>query len=201
MAAPARLNQEMILAEAVRLLQDEGLEQLTVRKLAARLGVEAPSLYKHFASKQQLLGRVTLHLFEAQVAQIGACRSWREWLLTFGRVLWSTQTRIRDSARLVLTTEFDRDQLDLMTKLAEEALAPHGIVRHTALEMQLSVQSLVLGLSALSEGRSARLLREMVPLDAILEESLQSLVVGWECRLRDREAGARLKRGSGPHRR
>lgn len=180
MPAPARLNSDMILATAIELLREEGLDRLTVRNLAGRLRVEAPSLYKHFPSKQVLLGRVTVHLFMQQIAQVGACESWSEWLLELGRVFWSTQTRIRDSARLVVTTEFDREQLDLMSSAAAEQLARYGIEAERALEMQLSVQSTVLGLSALAEGRSGALFRETIPLDAVLDRSLRVLVAGWE---------------------
>lgn len=180
MPAPARLNSDMILATAIELLREEGLDRLTVRNLAGRLRVEAPSLYKHFPSKQVLLGRVTVHLFMQQIAQVEPCESWSEWLLELGRIFWSTQTRIRDSARLVITTEFDREQLDLMSSAAAEQLARYGIEAETALEMQLSVQSTVLGLSALAEGRSGALFRETIPLDAVLDRSLRVLVAGWE---------------------
>jgi AcrR family transcriptional regulator len=44
-----------ILAEARALLEEEGLDALSMRRLATRLGVRAPSLYKHLADKQALL--------------------------------------------------------------------------------------------------------------------------------------------------
>lgn len=183
MAAPAKLNQELILGEAISLLREEGLDEVTLRKLAARLGVEAPSLYRHISGKQELLALITLRLFRAQIDQIGLCRSWQEWLLEFGRVLWSTQTRIRDSARLVLTTDFEPEQLTTMSGWAIDALARHGISRQTALEMHFSVQAIVLGLSGLAEGSSGQFLQQLIPFDEMLEHSLKALVVGWEARL------------------
>jgi AcrR family transcriptional regulator len=36
------------------LLEEEGLDALSMRNLAARLGIRAPSLYKHFPSKEAL---------------------------------------------------------------------------------------------------------------------------------------------------
>jgi AcrR family transcriptional regulator len=44
-----------IVAEARVLVEEEGLEALSMRRLATRLGVRAPSLYKHVADKQALL--------------------------------------------------------------------------------------------------------------------------------------------------
>jgi RimJ/RimL family protein N-acetyltransferase len=43
-----------IVSAARELLEDEGLDALSMRALADRLGMRAPSLYKHFADKQAL---------------------------------------------------------------------------------------------------------------------------------------------------
>src|SRR5260370_7605719 len=44
-----------IVMVARQLLEDEGLESFSMRKLADRLGVRAPVIYKHFASKNALV--------------------------------------------------------------------------------------------------------------------------------------------------
>ena len=43
-----------IVAVARELLESEGAEGLTMRELARRLGIQAPSLYKHFPDKEAL---------------------------------------------------------------------------------------------------------------------------------------------------
>ncbi len=49
---PARAGRLVdIVAAARRLLEDEGREALTMRRLADELGIRAPSLYKHFSGK------------------------------------------------------------------------------------------------------------------------------------------------------
>lgn len=52
---PARLSRETIVSAAFDVLDDVGIDGLTVRALAARLGVKAPALYWHLDSKQALL--------------------------------------------------------------------------------------------------------------------------------------------------
>jgi AcrR family transcriptional regulator len=52
---PARLSRPAILAKALQLVDDEGGDALTMRRLGAALGVEAMSLYRHVASKRALL--------------------------------------------------------------------------------------------------------------------------------------------------
>src|SRR5215210_4228787 len=51
----ARLSRERVLEAAVALAQRDGLESLSMRKLADELGAGAMSLYHHVANKEQLL--------------------------------------------------------------------------------------------------------------------------------------------------
>lgn len=53
-----------VVAEARELLEAEGPEALTMRRLADRLGIRAPSLYKHLPSKEALEAAVIALGFE-----------------------------------------------------------------------------------------------------------------------------------------
>jgi AcrR family transcriptional regulator len=58
-AAPSlRLDstRERVLDAAIRLFADRGFEACTMRHLGAAVGIKAPALYNHFASKEVLLG-------------------------------------------------------------------------------------------------------------------------------------------------
>jgi AcrR family transcriptional regulator len=52
---PVALSRERVCREALALVDDEGLEALSMRRLGARLGVEAMSLYRHVRDKADLL--------------------------------------------------------------------------------------------------------------------------------------------------
>jgi AcrR family transcriptional regulator len=54
MAHPKQLDPAEILATAVGLLEEVGREALSLRAIATRLDVKAPSLYHHFADKAKL---------------------------------------------------------------------------------------------------------------------------------------------------
>lgn len=55
------------IVEAAReLLEEQGLEALSMRNLAERLGIRAPSLYKHFAGKDALEAALISIGFEEQ---------------------------------------------------------------------------------------------------------------------------------------
>ena len=53
------LTREAILAEALALADAEGIAALTIRSLAARLGVGTMSLYHHVATKDELVDALT----------------------------------------------------------------------------------------------------------------------------------------------
>jgi len=52
------LTREAIVAEALRILDDDGRDALTMRRLAAAFEIEAPSLYAHVRSKDELVDAV-----------------------------------------------------------------------------------------------------------------------------------------------
>ena len=55
---PERHSRDSIIEEAIALLDEAGLPDLTMRRLAARLGVQPSALYWHFTDKQTLLAAV-----------------------------------------------------------------------------------------------------------------------------------------------
>jgi AcrR family transcriptional regulator len=52
------LSRERIVEVAVAVIDAEGLDALSTRRLARELGVQAPSLYNHFATKEEILDAV-----------------------------------------------------------------------------------------------------------------------------------------------
>ena len=59
-----RLSCARITQHAIRIIDRSGTESLSMRSLSSSLGVEAMSLYAHFASKDELLGAVAAALLD-----------------------------------------------------------------------------------------------------------------------------------------
>lgn len=55
---PAQVNRARIIATARTMIERDGVDQLALGKLATALGIKAPSLYRHIASKDALLRAV-----------------------------------------------------------------------------------------------------------------------------------------------
>lgn len=89
MAYLSRLSQEQILAEARTLLERQGLPGLTMRALARRLSVSAPSLYFHVESREDLLHQLTAEGFAdlgRRMDQAGTAGTPADRALRLGRV-------------------------------------------------------------------------------------------------------------------
>jgi TetR/AcrR family transcriptional regulator, tetracycline repressor protein len=87
---------------ALLLLDEVGLDGLTVRRLAAELGVQSPSLYWHIRTKQELLDGMADTIVQA--AGMGPPRrgeSWQDWLTRRARAYRRSLLAHRDGARIV----------------------------------------------------------------------------------------------------
>ncbi|NBK20659.1 MAG: TetR/AcrR family transcriptional regulator [Spirochaetia bacterium] len=64
MASPRQIE---ILEAAIRLTSEAGIQNLTIRNVASAVGVSEPALYRHFASKHELLVAILQYL-ESKIA-------------------------------------------------------------------------------------------------------------------------------------
>lgn len=60
--APEKLSRETVVEQAIKLADADGLESVTIRRLAQVLGVTPMALYWHFKNKDQLLEGMADHL-------------------------------------------------------------------------------------------------------------------------------------------
>jgi TetR/AcrR family tetracycline transcriptional repressor len=91
-----------IVAAALQLLDEQGIQAVTARALADRLGVRAPALYWHIGSKQEILDEMATEIHRRVARQIDVeleGDGWREGLATYARVLRSEYLKHRDGAR------------------------------------------------------------------------------------------------------
>ena len=80
MARPRQslLTRQRIVETASALVDAEGLEALSVRRLATELGVQGPSLYNHFATKAEILDAVADEVVARVDVSAFATHGWRE---------------------------------------------------------------------------------------------------------------------------
>lgn len=96
------LDLPTIVAAALDLLDEVGMEGVTTRALAQRLGIRSPSLYWHIESKQVLFSHMAEAMFMANLPQpADPDQDWREWLLDGARCIHNAALSRRDGARVI----------------------------------------------------------------------------------------------------
>lgn len=131
------LSRETVVAEALVLLDEVGLDGLGLRALAARLEVKAPALYWHFSNKQDLIDEMATALWrEVQVATVAVEGTpWPDRMVAFALGLRRTLMAHRDGARLFSGTYLT----DVSILEAQEgplaAIVSEGVGLDTAVEI------------------------------------------------------------------
>ncbi|MGW1681261.1 TetR/AcrR family transcriptional regulator C-terminal domain-containing protein [Saccharopolyspora sp. NPDC002376] len=96
------LDRNSVVATALDLLDEVGLDGLTVRRLATELGVKSPALYWHFRDKQELLDLMSQQLQTAEGGtQPREGEPWPEWIARLAHERRALLLSRRDGARLV----------------------------------------------------------------------------------------------------
>jgi TetR/AcrR family tetracycline transcriptional repressor len=99
-----KVNREIVIEAGLNLLNEVGLEQLTLRRLAKSLKIQAPTLYWHFKSKEELIDAMATLVLAKGAASLVPKKSasdWKIWVNAFGMGLRQTLLKYRDGARVV----------------------------------------------------------------------------------------------------
>jgi TetR/AcrR family transcriptional regulator, tetracycline repressor protein len=186
----SRLTPDSIVEEALHLLNEEGLEGVSLRKLAGRLGISAPSLYWHFPDKSALLAALIERIFDAGLHSVPAHRDWQSWMRDFGAAMWKMQRATRDFSGLVATTPISGDMVERALGKMRAALAHVDLEQAEAMRIQSSIQALVLGWSALAHAPYAGKLAETLDFDVMVRDTLELLIAGESLKLTSSGASA-----------
>jgi TetR/AcrR family tetracycline transcriptional repressor len=120
------LRKANVVEGALALLDAEGLDGLTMRKLGAALNVQAGALYRHFPSKEALLDAMAEKLVEA-VAQPVPEGSWDEQLTVLAERFRTALLAHRDGARLVAGTFVPEPNTNAAGSAAVAVLCAAGV--------------------------------------------------------------------------
>lgn len=140
------ITQEDVVRTAVRLLDEVGLEGLTLRRLGCELGVSAPTLYWHVRDKRALLDLVAEAIAAEQRSPLRPAHGqpWWEWLSDRAGEQYRALTGHRDAALVVAGNRPTQNSLSVIEQLIG-ALVEVGFPPREALESILTLGHFVLG--------------------------------------------------------
>ncbi|MFJ9696953.1 TetR/AcrR family transcriptional regulator C-terminal domain-containing protein [Kitasatospora sp. NPDC101183] len=140
------LQRDEVVRTALRLLNEEGIEGLTTRRLARELGVQSPALYWHFKNKRELLDLMA----EAMLAEAlppdrePGPEHWPDWIAADARAKRHALLAYRDGARVHAGTLPTADELPAV-EAQLRALCGAGLRPRTALRLLLTVDRYIMG--------------------------------------------------------
>ncbi len=128
-AADSRITPDAIADAGLELLNEVGLQGLTMRRIADRLGVAPPALYWHVENKQQLLDAMATVMFRRAMIGLEAPRqdeSFDNWAADWARRLRSNLLRYRDGGKVFAGTAIADDLMYRTVELFLRALQDAG---------------------------------------------------------------------------
>ncbi|MEP6619399.1 MAG: TetR/AcrR family transcriptional regulator C-terminal domain-containing protein [bacterium] len=133
----ALARREGIIAAALELLDEDGFERLSLRRLATHLGMHAPGLYWYIDSKQaltDLMAKAILDHGLAGVRGLAPGQQWDDWLVELACTVRRTLLVRRDGARVVAGAYLLKTQaITPVIELSLEILEGVGFERLVAL--------------------------------------------------------------------
>lgn len=138
------LSKERIRDVAMRLIDDDGLSAVTMRRLAEELGVQASSLYSHFPTKDAVLDAVANALI-TEVDTSGFTCGWREGLRTWATSYYTVLAAHPNAVPVIAAGAGNREQFLAMANAVHGGLVGAGWPARRATEISGAVKYLVIG--------------------------------------------------------
>lgn len=150
MAVPPRpLTRAVLVEHALAIVDREGLEALTMRRLAADLGVRAPSLYNHVTGKDDLIAGVLTRV-RAEMALPPDLPD--DWMTVLGAIFGEYRRVLARHPRLVplAGTRVDGGELSGL-----EYLTGQGFGTQDAVELWQTLTAMTVGFAMFASGAAA----------------------------------------------
>ena len=136
------LTRERLVDAALELVNEEGLEGLSMRALADRLEVKAASLYWHVRDRSELLELLAESILEG-VGRPRRGGGWRESVLATGEALHKRVSAQKDANRILLEVPEALERSDIFGDLTRQLQAA-GLQTAEAADVALMVMTYVI---------------------------------------------------------
>lgn len=173
------LTSDKILEAAFGLLNDIGLDGLSMRAVAKRLDVQAPALYSYVDNKAELIALMSEQFLLKARQDIDTCDTPAQWLEKFGLRFYEELVNTRDAAMLFAIARQPSSSDKETTQALARPLVTRGYSLERAIQVESTIVSFALG-SAIDRTNEdiSRLLSELFDLKENYIESLNILVAG-----------------------
>lgn len=143
-----KLSRDAVVRAALELLDEVGLDAMTLRGVAERLHVQAPALYWHVRNRQDLVDQMAAAMIRDGLGALMPTGAWMDQLGDIARAYRITLLACRDGARVLAEAGVIDPALSRLTELSLRTLTSAGFTPQDAMRALVSVLSYVSGFVA-----------------------------------------------------
>ncbi|MEU7617229.1 TetR/AcrR family transcriptional regulator C-terminal domain-containing protein [Micromonospora rifamycinica] len=180
---PPRLSRDRTIDEALRLLDEGGLDALTMRRLADALNARAGALYRYFATKQGLLTAMAEQML-AGCGDVADSPDWAQTVTALAHRLRAALLAHRDGARVYAGTRSIGPNTLGFAETAVAALIKAGFAPDDAARAMFSIVHFTIG-HTLEEQAAAGDLADFTPLRRALDPGTYPALAAADAALTD----------------
>jgi len=144
MGRPARIDRAQVLAGALALADERGIDALTMGAVAERVGVSTMALYRHVANKADLLDGV-VELLLTEFPPPPSDRPWQERLASLAANIRTSARRHPSVFPLLLQRPAITAQARITRNVVNQALGEAGVPEDRIPQVERLVSTAVLG--------------------------------------------------------
>jgi len=139
------VDREKVIRTALDLLDEVGLDGLTLRRLADRLGIRAPTLYWHVKSKQELLDEMATTMARDHPLPLAPGMSWADGIRAGAGSIRAMLLSRRDGAKVFSGTYVTDDAVLAAQEAPLRLLTDAGFTVEDAVAAWVTVYGFVVG--------------------------------------------------------
>ena len=143
-----KLSRDAVVRAALELLDEVGLADLTLRGVAERLHVQAPALYWHVRSRQDLVDQMAGAIIRDGIGGLAPNGAWMDQLGDIARAYRQTLLSHRDGARVLAESCTADPAVNRLAELSLRMLTSAGFTAPDAMRALVSLLSYVTGFVA-----------------------------------------------------
>jgi TetR/AcrR family tetracycline transcriptional repressor len=166
MARPSKplISRAAAVQASIAIIDSEGLESFSLPRLASQMGVRAPSLYHHFADKNEILTAIARHIAGKSVIRPRRPPGpdWPEYFVTLGLNFRQSVLRHRNAAP-ILIEHLPREVLIGSYEEQAQYLRDSGVPVHLHVRILDGVETLCVGAVLVEAVRKPRSRQALFP--------------------------------------
>jgi len=169
-------SRQQVLATALELIDDEGMEALTIRRLAAELSIGVTTVYGYVRTKEEILDGVTSLALEAVRLDPARQPQWPNAIRAYLHALYSALRAHPGATQVIASGRTPGAPFDDFREAGISALEAAGFPKRDAVTSLSALYSYVVGFAATAGDPAGRQTQDLARVKSLPSERYPALI-------------------------